>query len=102
MSSFSNKLARAVLFGFASVLVTTGPAAARPNSNAMTCAQVQSMINQNGAVVLSTGQYTFDRYVSNTNFCQHGQITRWDYVPTKDARKCRVSRCIDPQPWRFD
>lgn len=79
-----------------------GNAAARPNSTTMTCAQVQSMIAQNGAVVLSTGQFTFDRYVANRNFCQHGEVLRWDHVPTRDAPRCGVQRCINPQPWRFD
>lgn len=74
----------------------------RPNSTAMTCGQVQSMINQRGAVVLSTGQHTFDRYVSNRNFCQHGEVLRRDYVPTRDNNRCYVQRCINPQPWRFN
>ncbi|WP_422374746.1 hypothetical protein [Roseibium sp.] len=74
----------------------------RPNSTAMTCGQVQSMINQRGAVVLSTGQHTFDRYVSNRNSCQHGEILRRDYVPTKDNNRCYVQRCVNPQPWRIN
>ena len=74
----------------------------RPDSRTMTCAQVQSMIDQRGAVVLSTGQYTFDRYVSNRNFCQHGEVLRRDYVPTKDNNKCYVQRCINSSPFYFD
>lgn len=89
-----------------SVTLATVPAAdaqsGRPNSTAMTCGQVQSMINQRGAVVLSTGQHTFDRYVSNRNACQHGEILRRDYVPTRDNNRCYVQRCVNPQPWRLN
>lgn len=68
----------------------------------MTCSQVQSMIERNGAVVLSTGQYTFDRYVYTRNFCQHGEVTRNQWVPTKDVARCRVRVCIDPMILKFN
>lgn len=74
----------------------------RPNSTAMTCAQVQSLINQRGGVVISTGRHTFDRYVANRNFCQHGEVLRKDWIPTRDSNRCYVTRCVDPQPWRFN
>ncbi|MBG6145798.1 MAG: hypothetical protein RIE06_05300 [Roseibium album] len=74
----------------------------RPDSRAMTCSQVQSMIERNGAVVLSTGQYTFDRYVYTRNSCQHGEVTRNKWVPTKDVRQCRVRVCIDPMILKFN
>ena len=74
----------------------------RPLSTAMTCAQAQSMINQRGAVVMSTGQYTFDRYVSNRNFCQHGEFLKRDSVPTKDNNRCFVQRCESATPFRFE
>ncbi|WP_305987661.1 hypothetical protein [Roseibium sp. MMSF_3544] len=73
----------------------------RPDSRAMSCAQVQSMVNQRGAVVLSTGRNTFDRYVANRSYCQHGEVARNDYVPSKDSRRCFVRRCVDPQSLLF-
>lgn len=89
------------LFSIASIQ-TTEAQSRRPDSRTMTCAQVQSMINQQGAVVMSTGQYTFDRYVSNRSFCQRGEVTRRDYVPTKDNNKCYVERCIEYSPFYFN
>lgn len=68
----------------------------------MTCAQVQALISQRGGVVLSTGQHTFDRYVANRNFCQHGEILKRDYVPTRDNNRCYVQRCANNQPFYFD
>lgn len=73
----------------------------RPDSRTMTCGQVQSLINQQGAVVLSTGQYTFDRYVTNANSCFRGQFTRSAYIPTQDTQQCRVLRCSNQQQRLF-
>jgi hypothetical protein len=67
----------------------------RVDSRSRTCAQVQSLIDQHGAVLLSTGVHTFDRYVSNRNQCQHGEVLLREYVPTKDTGRCRVQRCAE-------
>jgi hypothetical protein len=105
MNTLPRKHVIAALTACGAVLVTALPSAAqsgRPNSTTMSCGQAQSMINQRGAVVMSTGRYTFDRYVANRSFCQHGEVTRRDYIPTKDNAKCYVLRCVNPQPWRYD
>ncbi|GAB4528911.1 MAG: hypothetical protein Tsb0019_30840 [Roseibium sp.] len=105
MTSLPKKLAIAALAG--GVLTLTGLTAAeaqsgRPNTTTMTCAQVQSMINQRGAVVMSTGRHTFDRYVANRSFCAHGEYLRRDYVPTRDNNRCYVQRCDPARPFWFD
>ncbi|QFT34329.1 hypothetical protein K1718_24780 [Roseibium porphyridii] len=74
----------------------------RPLSTSMTCSQAQSMINQRGAVVMSTGQYTFDRYVSNRNFCERGEFLVRANIPTKDKRRCTVQRCDSASPFEFN
>jgi len=74
----------------------------RPDTRSLSCGQVQSLIKQNGAAVLRTGQYTFDRYVYTRNFCQHGEVTNKQWVPTKDVRQCLVRVCIDPNILRFN
>jgi len=104
MRTYLTKLAVSLLAGGAVLSGTTVSEAqsGRPNSTAMTCTQVQSMITQRGGVVISTGQYTFDRYVANRNFCQHGEILRKDYIPTRDNNRCYVQRCVNPQPWRYN
>lgn len=96
------RLASTALAGGLAMLAAIQPSLARPNSTAMTCAQVQSMITRQGAVVMSTGQYTFDRYVANLNFCQHGEVLYREYIPTRDTRKCRVQRCGELQRWKWD
>ncbi|WP_428643092.1 hypothetical protein [Roseibium sp.] len=101
LSALTKRLLMAAAAGTLT-LAAVQPSLARPNSTAMTCAQVQSMIVRNGAVVLSTGQYTFDRYVANLNYCQHGEVLYREYIPTKDSRKCPVQRCGELQRWKWD
>ncbi|MBO6508039.1 MAG: hypothetical protein JJ979_06085 [Roseibium sp.] len=88
-------LALAGAFVSLAAIQTADAQTRRVDSRSLTCSQVQSMINQRGAVLLSTGQYTFDRYVSNRNQCQHGEVLYRDTVPTKDNGRCRVQRCAD-------
>ncbi|WP_417689135.1 hypothetical protein [Roseibium sp.] len=91
--------------GVAVVLVSVQSVEAqsrRPLSTSMTCAQVQSMIKQRGAVVMSTGPHTFDRYVANGNYCRRGEFLRSADVPTRDQRRCYVERCESSSPLFFD
>lgn len=64
--------------------------AARPDSRTMTCAQARGLIAQYGSVVMTTGQYTYDRIVHNRGFCGPSQETRLKVVPTYDDPRCRV------------
>ncbi|GAA0779943.1 hypothetical protein E1180_06430 [Roseibium denhamense] len=73
----------------------------RPDTRTMTCSAVQSFIQQQGGVVMRTGQNTFDRYVANKNFCYRQQFIYWESVASKDNAKCRVRRCSDTSPWLF-
>jgi hypothetical protein len=65
----------------------------RPDSRQMSCAQVQNLIVQNGAVVLTTGQFTYDRYVASRQFCSHPNIPVIDSIQTRAANQCPVYRC---------
>jgi hypothetical protein len=88
----------------ASLLLLAGLAAgpglaqgARPDSLAMTCAQVQRLVRQAGGIVVGTGPNLFDRYVSDRRFCEPTQGLRRSFVETRDARSCFVGyRCYEP------
>lgn len=72
----------------------------RPDTRTMNCAQVQTMIEQRGAVVMSTGQHTYDRYVSDRFQCTfNSEVAVRAYVPASDTRSCPVRRCevFDPE-----
>ncbi|WP_108659380.1 hypothetical protein [Acuticoccus kandeliae] len=71
--------------------------AARPDTRRMTCRQVNALIQRNGAVVMTTGQYTFRRFVADRRFCDPWQWTKPEYAPTSDTPKCPVNGvCYEP------
>ena len=74
------------------LFLTAGAAVAqtRPSTLRMTCAQAQGLVASRGAVVLSTGPYTYDRYVSSHNYCEINEVLNRELVPTADVRLCFV------------
>jgi hypothetical protein len=67
-----------------------GPALARPDTRTMTCAQAQTYVQQNRAIVMTTGQNTYTRIVSGQGSCSQSQTTRRLSAPTVDNPKCQV------------
>ena len=66
----------------------------------MTCAEVQDSVDRDGVAILyrkagTAGVPIYDRYVANGSFCQGGQDTIKESVPTADTKSCRVSKCMD-------
>lgn len=62
----------------------------------LTCGQAQQVILSRGAAVLSTGTYTYDRFVSDRNFCERNEDLEPAFVPTRDAARCPIGyRCRD-------
>lgn len=64
------------------------PVEARPDTRQMTCSQAQALVKRQGAVVMSTGQYTYARFVSTLGYCDRSQILAPLYAPTRDAPQC--------------
>lgn len=61
----------------------------------MSCRQASALVSGQGAVVLKTGPYTYDRYVTGRQFCQIGERARPAWVPTADVQQCFVgNRCM--------
>ena len=81
-------------------LLSTGAfAQSRPLILRMSCSQAKFLVTSRGAIVLSTGQYTYDRYVSSQASCLSGQFTRPAWVPTADTPQCFVGyTCVDSPP----
>jgi hypothetical protein len=69
----------------------------RPVSTTMTCSRAAGLIALQGAVVLGTGVYTYDRYVSGPNFCALGETTEPAWVPTVDNPQCFVGYQCRPR-----
>ena len=73
------------------LLVFSGPAlAARPDLRTMTCQQAQDMVINRGAVVATTGKYTYRRFVSHFRYCDYWERAASAWVNTKDNPKCRI------------
>src|SRR5215210_1031833 len=76
------------------LLASTAEAQVRPSTLTMTCVQASGLVATRGAVVLSTGPYTYDRYVSGGNSCAINESTEPTWVPTHDKAQCFIGyRC---------
>ena len=76
--------------------------AQRPSTLAMSCGQARALVASQGAVVLSTGTHTYDRYVARPGFCMLGEYAYYGYAPTQDARSCRIGFVCKPDTPLFD
>ena len=89
------------------VLPTANAAlAARPDTRAMTCENGRSLVRQIGAIVMTTGHYTYARIVSGRGYCASDEETELKIVPASDNPKCRIgyvcrTRINDDPFWRF-
>jgi len=78
------------------VAAGTSLAGARPNTLTMSCAEATTLVNRAGAIVLSTGVHTYDRFVADNSFCIPGQDVRRAMAPTEDTRYCTIGyTCVE-------
>ena len=73
----------------------------RPLTLAMRCGEAQSLVASHGAIVMSTGRHTYERFVANPGFCLFGEYAWSAWAPTADARQCRLGYTCKPgrSPW---
>ncbi len=84
-------------------MLASGPALAqnRPSTLTMTCGQNRQLVLAQGAIVLSTGGMTYDRFVADSRNCLPGQSTKRTMVPARDTPYCPLQICFDPSGERF-
>lgn len=79
-------------------------AESRPLTRAMRCAEAQTLVAKQGAAVLDTDKFIYDRYVRDARFCPPRQTTEPAWVPTRDNPECFIGyTCVEPDPdvwWR--
>jgi hypothetical protein len=65
------------------------------------CASVRDLVLADGAVVLTTGPGTYDRYVKDAAYCLVDQYPQPAWVPSADNPQCFVGyRCRSgPNDW---
>jgi hypothetical protein len=68
----------------------------RLSTTAMSCNQAASLVSSRGAIVLGTGGYTYERFVSDHRFCLRTETTEPAWVGSGDTPQCFVGyRCRD-------
>lgn len=89
---------------FLLLLSADAASAQRPSTLSMTCAQAQALVVSRGAVVLSTGVHTFDRFVASPGYCMLGEYAEPAFAPTRDNPRCQLRYTCElgPPPWRED
>lgn len=75
-----------VLAGF----LAAGAAHARPSTLDMDCADAKALVSSKGAIVLTTGAYTYDRFVAHGGYCSSGEVAKATWVPTFDEARCFI------------
>jgi hypothetical protein len=70
----------------------------RPSTLNMTCEQARQLVFSRGAIVLSTGTYTYERFVRDVSFCLRTEMTEIVWAPTRDTPQCPVGyRCKEQE-----
>jgi hypothetical protein len=85
---------RAIVLGL--ILAQTATVAfaqSRPSTETMTCSQAQSFVASRGAVLMSTGPTTYDRFVSGRIGCSGNDVAEPAYVRTRDNPQCALYVC---------
>lgn len=79
------------------IFLSTGALAqVGPSTTGRPCADDRGLVSSRGAIVLSTGQYTYGRFVRDARYCQVDQYPQPAYVPSDDNPQCFVGyRCAD-------
>lgn len=72
-------------------------AEARPDTRTLSCAQAKALVDREGAITLSTGDVTYQRFVAGSSQCRPLGVARTAYAPTRDDRNCRLQTCRRPR-----
>ena len=63
----------------------------------MTCAEAAATVARAGDVVVSTGEFTYQRFVASGQFCGRHGVPEPGYSPTRDSPRCRIGYvCVVP------
>jgi hypothetical protein len=85
------------------LVAATAAGAARPSTLGMTCHQAQRLLASRGAVVMSTGQHTYNRFVVSGGYCEVAEWAIAASAPTRDARHCPLGyTCTSTPPFEYD
>jgi hypothetical protein len=67
----------------------------RPNTQQMSCNQLQRLVASEGAAVIYSGPYTYDRFVRDSTFCPRPDRLEPAWIGATDTPQCFVGyRCV--------
>jgi len=72
------------------IALSSASAFARPSTTNMACADAAALVKAKGAIVLSTGAYTYDRFVAHAGYCGAGEKALGAWVNTADSDSCFI------------
>lgn len=88
------------MIAVAAMLASPAFAQSRPSTVERSCEASRALVARNGAIVLGTGGFTYDRFVASRNFCQFDEILDPAFVPSGDTAQCFVGyRCKTGPNW---
>lgn len=73
---------------------------ARPDVRTMSCAQASAIVRQSGAVVMTTGRFTYDRYVAGQAYCERPYVIHRAWVATADTNQCNIGYTCEQRVFR--
>jgi hypothetical protein len=79
-----------------------GQAQGRPDTRTMTCGEANALVRRAGAVVMTTGQHTFRRFVAHRSYCDPWELVRPVYAPTRDNPRCVITGVCEEPLFRLD
>ena len=86
-----------------SMVASEALAISRYDISNMACAQVQALVAEEGAVILSypsksiLGLPIYDRYVRSQQYCRSNEVIRQAGVHTSDEKYCPVKKCVESE-----
>ncbi len=94
---------RLVLILVLALVAESAFAQSRPSTPSRTCSANRQSVAVNGAIVLGTGGFTYDRFVRNRSFCQFDEFAEPAFVPSRDTPSCLIGyRCKSDSPYWDD
>jgi hypothetical protein len=94
---------RSLLAAAAALLAGTSIAAAgRPSTLSMSCAEAAATVATTGAIVLTTGEFTYNRFVAHGGFCLQNEDLTPARAPTLDAPDCPIGYTCEPRMNTFN
>jgi len=82
------------------MLLIPGIAHARPDVRTMTCAQARGLVLQYGAVVMTTGRHTYERYVASQGYCYRPDVIQRAWIATGDTSRCQIGFTCEQRLFR--